>query len=89
MVYLGVYDMSIALGCKGNVKDPVILKFVEDCVKKIRDAGKAAGIMVKNEEDIKNAYSLGANVLVYGVDSNLIYKSSQEAVEQMKFIYHL
>ncbi|MBP2111673.1 HpcH/HpaI aldolase family protein [Paenibacillus silagei] len=88
MVYLGVYDMSIALGCKGNVQDPVILKFVECCVKKIRDAGKAAGMMVRSKEDIQHAYSLGANVLVYGVDSNLIYQSSREAVDHMKDIFY-
>ncbi|MNO35593.1 2-keto-3-deoxy-L-rhamnonate aldolase [compost metagenome] len=84
MVYLGVYDMSVALGCEGDVNHPVVLDFVEKSVKKIRDAGKAAGMMVKNEADIQQAKSIGANVLVYGVDTFIINRAIKEAINQVK-----
>ncbi|MEZ4814785.1 MAG: aldolase/citrate lyase family protein [Bdellovibrionota bacterium] len=81
VVYLGVYDMSVALGCMGDMENPKIKSFVESSLFKIRKAKKHAGVMVKNEEDIKNLSQLGANFLVYSVDSHLLSKAAQKGKE--------
>jgi len=78
VVYMGIYDLAVGLGYDGNTRHPEVVKIVEDAIARIRAAGKAAGMMVRSEPDIERALHLGANVLVYGVDTFLI----REAVAQ-------
>ena len=79
MVYLGVYDMAVAMGCRGNTKDPRVRDFVETSVPRIRRAGKAAGLMVMSTQDMERAINLGANVLVYAVDTHVIRRTVEDA----------
>jgi len=71
-VYLGVYDMSVALNCMGDTTNPKILKFLESSIPRIRKAGKAACLMVNTREDYKKYLDLGANVFLQGVDSAIL-----------------
>lgn len=84
MVYIGVYDLSVALGCAGNIGDPRITQIVTDSISTIRAAGKAAGMMVRNAAEITNALALGANVLVYGVDTLVIHQAMSGAVDAFR-----
>ncbi|MEQ9916355.1 aldolase/citrate lyase family protein [Pectobacterium aroidearum] len=84
MIYVGVYDLSIALGYNGNTLHPDLIKIVNETVKTIRNAGKAAGVMVRSESEITSALESGANVLVYGVDTSLIRQAMSAAVDAFK-----
>jgi 4-hydroxy-2-oxoheptanedioate aldolase len=84
MVYIGVYDLSIQLGFEGNTKHSDLIEIVENTVKKIRVAGKIAGMMVRNKQDVVNASKLGANFLVYSVDSLMLREAAMEAVKAFK-----
>jgi 4-hydroxy-2-oxoheptanedioate aldolase len=84
MIYLGVYDMSLALGCQGDVAHPRVQAFVEHSARNIRRAGKAVGMMVKSRSEIDKALRLGANVLAYAVDTHLIYRAGSEAVSFLR-----
>ncbi|HBG05023.1 MAG: hypothetical protein A2075_19885 [Geobacteraceae bacterium GWC2_58_44] len=83
MVYIGVYDLSVAMGCQGNTNHPKVLSFLEKAVGKTRESGKAAGMMVRSEQEIENALSLGANFLVYSVDSYFIHRAVGGVVESL------
>jgi len=80
VAYIGIYDLSVALGADGNTKDPKVQQIANDCVKKIRDAGKTAGLMVRSEADVEQALKLGANFLVWGVDTNVVRQAGESAV---------
>jgi 4-hydroxy-2-oxoheptanedioate aldolase len=84
MVYVGVYDLSIGMGFEGNTKHPDIIEIVEKTVKKIISAGKVAGMMVRNKKDVVNASKLGANFLVYSVDSLMLREAAMDAVRAFK-----
>ena len=87
MVYIGVYDLSVAMRCQGNTQHPRVTSFLEQAVVKTRAAGKAAGMMVRSEQEIEAALSLGANFLVYSVDSYFIHSAASGVVESLaKFI---
>lgn len=83
VVYMGIYDLAVALGANGDTRHPHIVEVVERSVKRIRAAGKAAGMMVRNSVDIARALSLGANFLVYGVDTYLIHEAAASAVNTL------
>jgi 4-hydroxy-2-oxoheptanedioate aldolase len=80
VVYMGIYDLAVALGANGDTRHPRIVEVVERSIARIRTAGKAAGMMVRNSADMARALSLGANFLVYGVDSFLIREAAVSAV---------
>lgn len=81
VVYMGIYDLAVALGCNGNTMHPTVTKVVEKSIVQIRAAGKAAGMMVRNQQDIARAIALGANFLVYSVDTALIRAAAASVVE--------
>lgn len=85
VVYMGIYDLAVALGVNGDTRHPRVVEVVESSIPRIRAAGKAAGMMVRNSSDITRALSLGANFLVYGVDSFLIRDAASRAVETLSF----
>lgn len=84
VVYIGVYDLSIALGFEGNTLDPKLILIVNDCIRKIRKAKKTAGIMVHSQEDVKVAKALGVNFIVWSVDTNIIRKGAEDAVQAFR-----
>lgn len=80
VVYVGIYDLSIALGYGGDTKHPKLCELVNHTITKVRLAGKTAGIMVRNKDDVSNALKLGARFLVYSVDTSILLTAAKEAV---------
>lgn len=84
VIYMGIYDLAVALGCEGDTKHPRVVKVVEAAIVQIREAGKAAGMMVRSQQDIAKALALGANFLVYSVDTFLIREAVSQAVSSFR-----
>lgn len=82
MVYLGVFDMSIALGCAGDTRHPSVTQFVESSIPRIRKAGKVAGMMVTDPDAMSRCLEMGANFLVCGVDSFIVRGAMASVVSQ-------
>ena len=80
VVYMGIYDLAVALGCDGDTRHPRVTTIVDSSIKRIRAAGKAAGMMVRSQQDIAAALALGANFLVYAVDTSIIRDAVVRAV---------
>lgn len=83
VVYMGIYDLAVALGANGDTRHPRIVEVVERSIARIRAAGKAAGMMVRNSADMARALSLGANFLVYSVDTFLIREAAANSVNTL------
>jgi 2-keto-3-deoxy-L-rhamnonate aldolase RhmA len=84
LVYLGVYDMSIALGCEGDVSHPKVQDFVRNSIDIVKTAGKSVGLMVMNKDDINRAIDMGATFLVYAVDSFIVHSSIKTITEELR-----
>ena len=84
VAYMGIYDLSVAWGCDGDTKDARVMDVVERAIAKIRAAGKAAGMMVRSQPDIARALALGANFLVYSVDTSIIRDAVKLAVSSFE-----
>jgi 4-hydroxy-2-oxoheptanedioate aldolase len=81
---MGIYDLAVMMGCEGDTKNPKVVKVVNDSIVQILAAGKSAGMIVRNQSDISEALALGANFLVYSVDSFLIREAVVSAVSSFK-----
>ena len=71
MVYIGTYDISADMGC--SVIDKKVLDELERCSKIVRDAGKSVGCLFHSKEELNFFKSIGINLLVYSVDSSILY----------------
>lgn len=80
VVYMGIYDLAVALGANGDTRHPRIVEVVERSIARIRAAGKAAGMMVRNSADMARALSLGANFILYSVDTFLIREAAANSI---------
>jgi 4-hydroxy-2-oxoheptanedioate aldolase len=83
IIYLGAYDMSVALGKPGDMSNPELVEFLQSSVKKIRDQGKTAGVMARNSAEVEMYSKIGANFIVVGVDSYLIGSGMKNLLESL------
>lgn len=84
VVYIGTYDLSQSLGIPDRVDSPKVIKEVEICVKKIRAAGVAAGVLALNEKDIKKWLNIGIQFIPYMADCGIFYKACSEVISKFK-----
>ena len=70
-VFIGPNDLSADMGYLGNWQHPEVWKVMEEAAKKIRQAGKAPGILV-GEADGKRCLDLGYLFVAVGSDIGLL-----------------
>lgn len=80
VVYVGVYDLSVTLGYEGNTQHPDVRRVLEQTIARVKAAGKAAGLMVRNRQDIADAINFGAHFLVNTVDTYILHEAARNAV---------
>lgn len=81
IVYIGQYDLSMALGVPGDVTHPLVLEKMDTAVKDIRRYGKMAGCMVHSVKEAKECIGQGFDFIVYKVDSGILFQSIKDFVE--------
>ncbi|QTF10108.1 2-keto-3-deoxy-L-rhamnonate aldolase [Brenneria izadpanahii] len=70
-IFIGPADLSASLGYPDNAAHPEVQRMIEQSIKRIRHAGKAAGFLAVNTEMAEKAISWGANFIAVGVDTML------------------
>ncbi|HVF65099.1 MAG TPA: aldolase/citrate lyase family protein [Casimicrobiaceae bacterium] len=80
LVYLGVYDYSVALGIPGQVDDARVQSFVEHATRIVRDAGKAVGTTAMSASQAERLLRIGVNVLLYGTDTWMLGNSTRDGL---------
>ena len=86
IIFVGLFDLSKALGIPGEVDDPKVLSLLEDVTKKIIDAGKYPGTIATSKEKLSMFLDFGLKYLVYLVDCEMIRSKYQKVVDQFKEI---
>ena len=82
--YIGQYDISVALGCPGDVKNKKVTDAVRASAKIINKHGKMAGCMVQNPKDASDMKKAGIKFMVYGVDTALLGGACRRFCEELK-----
>lgn len=73
LVYLGSYDLSVALGCAGDTKNHRVLKALEKLTKIIRKKGLIVGTMFHDPEELIFFKKMGMQFLCYKVDTSIVF----------------
>lgn len=70
-VFIGPADLSASLGYPDNAGHPEVQRIIEQSIRRIRAAGKAAGFLAVDPEMAKKCLQWGANFVAVGVDTLL------------------
>ena len=76
-VFIGPADLSTDMGHGGNPQHPEVQAAIEDAIQQIRQAGKAPGILMANEQLAKRYLELGALFVAVGVDTTLLARGAE------------
>ena len=80
LVYLGIYDISLALGIPGSLEDPRVLDVVREAVRTIEARGLAAGAVARDREHLRLLLDAGFRYISYLVDTAIIRAGFETAL---------
>lgn len=83
-VFIGPADLSAAMGHRGNPGHPEVQAAIEDAIVRIRQAGKAAGILSADQKLARRYIELGAAFVAVGVDTTVLMRGLQALVGTFK-----
>ena len=83
-VFVGPSDLSAALGHLGNPTHPEVQAAIEDAVRRIRGAGRAAGIMTPDETLARRALEFGCSFVAIGADAAILARGTEALVKKFK-----
>jgi len=76
-IFVGPADLAADMGHLGNAAHPDVNAAVEDGIRRIVAAGKAAGVMTLDETLVKSYAALGASFLAVGTDVALLARGAE------------
>jgi len=74
-VFIGPADLSASLGYPDNAGHPEVQRIIEQSIRRIRNAGKAAGFLAVDPAMAEKCIAWGANFVAVGVDT-LLYSEA-------------
>ncbi len=83
-VFIGPSDLSASFGHIGNPAHPEVQKAIEDAGKRIRVAGKGAGILTGNEDEARRYIGWGYNFVAVGTDLVLLARATDSLAQRFK-----
>lgn len=72
LVYLGIYDLSQAVGRPGELDHPDVLSAVEIAARTVREAGTALGAVARDAEHLRWLLDAGFSYISYLCDTALL-----------------
>lgn len=83
-VFIGPADLSASMGFRGNPGHSDVQAAIEDAIGRIRQAGKAAGILSADEKLARRYIELGAAFVAVGVDTTVLMRGLQTLAATFK-----
>src|ERR1043166_4968887 len=83
-LFIGPSDLSAALGHLGSPDHPEVRSAIEEAGRRIRKAGKAAGILAPHEADARHWLKQGYTVVAVGSDLNVLARGTQGLAAKFK-----
>lgn len=83
-IFIGAVDLSATMGYEGNPNHPEVQKAVIDAIKRIRAAGKAAGILSTTHAVTQQYLDLGTEFVAVGVDTSVLMNALRDLLAQYK-----
>ncbi len=83
-IFIGPSDLAADFGHLGNPKQAEVQAALKDAAKRIRAAGKAAGILTGNLDDVEPLFEMGYNFVAVGSDVGLLARTAEQVAARFK-----
>ena len=83
-VFIGPADLSASMGYRGNPGHPAVQAAIEYAIARVRQAGKAAGILSADQALARRYIELGAAFVAVGVDTTVLMRGLQSLAATFK-----
>jgi len=83
-VLIGPGDLSVNLGCVGQMSNPHLIEVTCDCIRRARAAGRFAGILVGPGPLLSAAIEAGCNLCFCGGDFTNVIPAWRQLLEAVK-----
>lgn len=84
IIFIGLFDLSKALGIPGQVDDPRVLLYLKELTEKISKAGKYPGTIATSVEKLKEFEAIGIKYMLYLVDCEMLRASYANVINEAK-----
>lgn len=81
-VFIGPADLAASMGHLGNAQHPDVVSAVESAISKIRDSGKAAGVLSLNRALARSYLESGAKFVAVGSDVSFLVQGTRDIVKE-------
>lgn len=83
-VFIGPADLHASMGYPGETANPAVLPLIEEAMRRIRKAGKAAGYLSPVEADAKRMLAAGAQFVAVGADVGLLARGAENLLSRFR-----
>lgn len=85
-VFIGPADLSASLGYPDNAGHPEVQRIIQESLRRIRAAGKAAGFLAVDPAMAQKCLQWGANFVAVGVDTMLYTEALDRRLAMFKAV---
>ena len=79
--FVGLFDLSKALGIPGDVSNPVVIDALAEIIEKANKAGKFVGTIATTKEKMAEFLKMGVKYMVYLVDCEILRSGYESVVD--------
>jgi 4-hydroxy-2-oxoheptanedioate aldolase len=83
-LFIGPSDLSASLGHRGHPEHPEVQAAISDAIRRIRAAGKSAGILTREEKLVREHIALGCSFVAVGADASILSQGARSLAAKFK-----
>jgi 2-keto-3-deoxy-L-rhamnonate aldolase RhmA len=83
MLYIGPFDLSVSLGCTGQMSHPKLIQSMQVVINKAKSFGIPIGMHGADQEFIRFWREQGVSLFTFGMDSAIFKQSVSSAVKSL------
>jgi 4-hydroxy-2-oxoheptanedioate aldolase len=83
-LFIGPSDLAADFGHLGNPKHPEVQAALRDAATRIRAAGRSAGTLAGNVEDVESLFDMGFNFTATGSDVGLLARGAERVAARFR-----
>jgi 4-hydroxy-2-oxoheptanedioate aldolase len=85
-IFIGPSDLAADFGHLGNPKHPEVQAAIRDAGRRIRAAGKSAGTLSGNADDVEGLFGMGFNFTATGSDVGILARGAEQIAARFRKI---
>jgi 4-hydroxy-2-oxoheptanedioate aldolase len=83
-IFIGPGDLAASLGYPGEQSHPIVVAAIEDAIRRVRAAGKPAGILTADTAFAKRCIALGTTFTAVGADVGILARGSEKLAKEFR-----